>query len=1429
MTTATLLQDLASYVPHLVVRQIAADPTPPTQAAGERFDTAVFFADISGFTVLTERLTRRGTEGVEDLSHLLNAYFGQLIDIVLDGGGDIVEFTGDGIIALWPIAPQEPLAQAVLRASDCALRVQERLAVYALSDDLRLSLRISVGAGEVLFARVGGVLNHWELLVAGDPLVQVSIVEHYVAPGDVVISPEAWQLVGPACRGEPLEAGGVRLLAVEAELSPRRRTPTLLLPQMAGALRVFLPGLMLDRLEAGLTDWLAELRHVTIIFLNVRGLDYAAPDAVECAQAAMRALQMALYQHEGSMNQFVVDDKGTTLVAAMGLPPLSHEDDAVRAVQAALAMHARLRGLGVQSSIGITSGRVFCGSRGNVRRRDYAMIGDSMNLAARLMQAAANLAPDGEQEQVLPILCDAATYEATRGRLVFDVLPPVQVKGKTEPVPIYRPLGRMLATIRRRTMMVGRAAERALLRERLDMLARRETPGVVIIEGETGVGKSRLINDLLHHADERGVISLLGAGDPIERTSSYHAWRPIFSDIFDLDTMPNDQLIRRVRVLTRLWVEPELARLAPLINAVLPLDIPENAITAQMVGQVRADNTRRLLLYILELADVDAPVLLVFDEAHWMDSASWALVLEVMRRDYPLMVVVAMRSQNGTPPAEYDQLVRLPDTCRILLDSLGADEAIQLACQALGVTSLPEPVARLIVEKSEGNPFFVEELTYALRDAGVITISDGTCAIAAGTSDLSSINFPTSMQGVIISRLDRLIPAQQLALKVASVIGHTFSFRTLQAVYPLEQDRPLLGDYLQALERLHLVAQEAPEPSLTYSFKHIILQEVVYNLLLFAQRRGLHRAVAEWYEAQHADDLPHFYALLAHHWLKAADPARAIDYLELAGEQAICSYANHEAAEFFRRILALVDGPAEGAAANFARGSTGGPEAQWADRVADKAASVPVAAGPAESNRAAELVEVDLEASLLLPDPDALRRAHWERRLGEAYLGLGKLTESRQHLECAVLLLRRPVPSRHRRLMTMNTIRQVLRQTLHRLWFRRLAPDTPAERSVMLEAVRAYESLAVLYYFANETFPALYTSLLMLNLAERAGPSAELARTYATMAIATGSLGLHPLAEAYSRQAHATVGQVTDMPTHAYVLNVTGLYHIGVGHWHMARLAIEQAVDMYDQLGDQSRWGASWTLLAQIAYYEGDFARSDEMFAQLAGTAQGSDDLLKQAWAQGGRGQSALRMGRLDEAGSLLETALSALDSNAELPSRISNYGLLAIARLRQGNGVAAHRAAEAAAELMQAIRVPTVYYLFEGYAGFAEVALALWEASRGQPPAQRRAQARQAEQACAALAHYTRTFPIGRPRTALCRGLALWLGGRLAPAHAAWRAGLAAAEALTMPYETGLLHYEIGRHTTGAERCQSLERAHAIFARLGAAGDVARVQALLA
>ncbi|MBM3267163.1 MAG: AAA family ATPase [Candidatus Sericytochromatia bacterium] len=847
---------LASYLPRLLVRHCAAVSGKPA-ARVEAFRAAILLADVSGFTALAERLARKGSLGAEELTAVLNGYFGPLIDVIGRFGGDIAKFAGDALLVLWP---DEDLDRALESAVACGRAMQAEIGRLRAGAEIALELKVIVGAGDFALAQPGGVLGRWEWVVMGAPFAALAEAAHRARPGDVALAAGCEEPVGlPAGRAthqarpagvapaagceDPADSAGGRVVAGDGEVAGGFAAVAGLggLPA-PGLLEGFLPGAVRDRVLAGQEAWLSELRQVSVVFVNLPDLHHDMPLAF--AQELIEALQGALYRHEGSLNKLSVDEKGVSLVAVLGLPPLAHADDAARAVRAAVAMSEVLADRGVRGAIGVASGKAFCGEVGNASRREYTVMGDVVNLAARLMQTAGR-----------NILCDAATREAARG-LAFEELPPVALKGKADRVAVFRPTGEAVVPGRSARLLCGRGAEKAAIEARLQALWHGGAASVLVVEGEAGIGKSELARFARSRCDALGVRHLTGIADALEPTTPFFAWRDVLAAVVaDLALDPGDPR-------------------ASLLAAVLPGRFPE---ATPQEGASRAEQTIEFLVSLLRRWQAGQPLLVFLEDSHWLDSASWALAAALASRAENLLLVPLTRPVPEPLPPEYAALRARGAVLR--LGALGTDAAADLVRHRLGGHVSPE-AAEAVAARAGGHPYFCEELAAVLAETGE------TAAL------------PATIQGALTSRIDRLPPAEQLALKVASVVGRTFSAEALRAAHPLAPPDAEVAAALVALEQADLAS---PRPDGDYAFKHAITQEVAYDLLLHSQRREVHARLAEWLEAQPIPSYP----LLAHHYDRAGNEGRAIEFLALAGEQALATWAPKEACHFLSRALEL--------------------------------------------------------------------------------------------------------------------------------------------------------------------------------------------------------------------------------------------------------------------------------------------------------------------------------------------------------------------------------------------------------------------------------------------------------------------------------------------------------------------------------------------
>eukprot|EP00038_Savillea_parva_P004006 m.132924 g.132924 ORF g.132924 m.132924 type:complete len:1339 (+) comp11346_c1_seq2:580-4596(+) len=543
-----------SFVPRCVVRDIIAhtkfDPvqgknTFNARAAGQYRPGAVLMCDASGFTAMTERLAAQ-PGGAEAMCKIINEYFSELIHILMEYGGEVIKFAGDAILCVFHVGNEEKqahtLGHAVKQAVRASMDIHANLHEYPACEGVTLSLHMGLGCGDLTTLHVGGVFDRHEFVVAGDPIKQISIAEPAAQAGETVVSAEAARHLQDVVVMEPVETecGTVgsyyRVVASIRRASDMsvvdlnrcvRLAPTHLLKHVTHdtirAIRKYIPSAVTERIKSGDVHGLrnvhmvAEIREVSVLFIVVNNYDISMEacggleQASDRAQRLMLEIQRHVFAQEGSINKMLVDDKGLLTIAVFGLPPLPHYDDPLRAIRAAVAVKAGVcrLGNGVECSVGVTSGSAFCGVIGVERRREYTVMGDMVNLSARLMAAAGTYAPKQG------VLVDAATFAITRGQFGFiENLPCLKVKGKAEPVKVYAPLSDLLHAARMENLVLaGCGPELEKTRATVASLCFYHNGGTMVVTGQEGCGRLRIVHELGSVANEARM-AFLGEESP---------------------------------------------------------------------------------------------------------------------------------------------------------------------------------------------------------------------------------------------------------------------------------------------------------------------------------------------------------------------------------------------------------------------------------------------------------------------------------------------------------------------------------------------------------------------------------------------------------------------------------------------------------------------------------------------------------------------------------------------------------------------------------------------------------------------------------------------------------------------------------------------------------------------------------------------------
>jgi class 3 adenylate cyclase/tetratricopeptide (TPR) repeat protein len=644
-----------------------------------------------------------------------------------------------------------------------------------------------------------------------------------------------------------------------------------------------------------------ERKQVTVLFADVAGFTTLAeqldPEVVhEIINRCFEGITAEVHRFEGTINQYTGDG-----VMALFGAPIAHEDSPRRAVHAALGIQRAIRdvaqvlqaerGLSLQMRIGVNTGLVVVGKIGDDLRMDYTAVGDTTNLAARLQQMA----------QPESVVISAATHQQVAGFFETRDLGELQVKGRA-PVHAFevrRPRGRRtrfdVAVERGLTPLVGRERELATLHERFSEI-KAGRGQVVGIAGEAGMGKSRLVLEFrraLAQASE-AVTWLEGHCISIGQANPFLPFIEQLREIFQTDEFDGEpEIIAKIGQGMRRMGELEAH--IPAIRYLLSVD-PGDLALATMEGAAR----RRQLFAALRALPIRGaqlrPLVLVVEDLHWIDTSSEEFLNFMLDAVAGVPLLLLMTYRIGyTPPFGSRSFYTT-----LTLHSFSEAETLAMAGHVLGSAQFPEEIQTALMEKAEGVPLFIEEVTRTLLDLGVLQRENSSYRLV---KSLSEVSVPDTIQGIIMARLDRLGDDGKRTVQLASVIGRQFLVRLLARIAGLS-DR--LEGLLRELQALEIIYEQGLLPEPAYIFKHAVIQDVAYNSLLIQRRKALHRAVGEAIEELYQDRLEEHYAELAHHFSRGEVWDKALGYLRQAGARAAAHSANREAVAYMEQALAAL-------------------------------------------------------------------------------------------------------------------------------------------------------------------------------------------------------------------------------------------------------------------------------------------------------------------------------------------------------------------------------------------------------------------------------------------------------------------------------------------------------------------------------------------
>ena len=842
MTTAPHLD---RFVPGHVLARLERSDGLVTQVEG-----TLCFIDISGFTALSERLAAKGRVGAEELTEVLGRVFGEMLELVAERGGTLLKFGGDALLILFE-GPEHAM-QAACAAVE--MRAALRKATEIPTSVGKVALKMSVGlhSGSVHLFRLSG--THRELIVAGPAPSHVNLMEGTADAGEILVSSDTRDLLPPGAA--TVAKGDGWLLKWRASKAAACGIPI----HFDDGIEIpgeYVPTALRAHLEAGVTD--SEHRMATVVFVKVLGIDDhiddVGPDVTARAlQELVANITTIADEQEVTFLATDVDANSFKVILVAGVPTTSMDENG-KALRAARSISDLTTPFDLK--IGVNRGHVFSGEIGSTERSTYTIMGDTVNLAARLMAAA----PAGSVYASPEVVNGSTTLFATES------VEPFHVKGKSQPVhalSLGDETGTRTAREAQTLPFVGRDTILGEVRSAVDAVAD-GTGGALAVTGPSGIGKTRTVDEAL---TETSVEVIEVRAEPYGAANPYRPFRDPAREFLGIERADNDTMAGKLLETLR-DVAPDVVPLAPLLGDIAQVDLPDTPESRAIDPQFRQDRAIDLFVTVLEAVRVE-PLIIVGEDMHWADAASEALIARLAKEahSHPWLVIQTCRN-----------LIQQDAVTTIVLDPLDDDTMRSLIHAATEAAPLHPDAVTAIVQRAGGSPLFAVELLKVVRDTG----------------DVDSL--PTSLDGIVGSQIDSLEPLSRRVLSYLAVLGRSFrvsvarEFLDSQGVDLDEATRSRLAEFLE---------EDGPN---RLQFRHAMVRDTAYEGLSFRRRAALHLEAGEMVLDATEGSTDPVADILGLHFHLGGHHDRAWRYCCVAGDRMKERYANPEAAKQYERAL----------------------------------------------------------------------------------------------------------------------------------------------------------------------------------------------------------------------------------------------------------------------------------------------------------------------------------------------------------------------------------------------------------------------------------------------------------------------------------------------------------------------------------------------
>jgi class 3 adenylate cyclase/tetratricopeptide (TPR) repeat protein len=1252
------LRAAASYLPRKLLREISANHrAPPRQR--EVLRGPVMFVDLARFTPFVLSFCAAGQKGIETLQGILSGYFGKLVEGIYAYGGDVYHFAGDAMLVGFTGKAGESDSESASRAVACATSLRSALASYENLDVLgqhhSMQLKFGISFGDYHYLLLGHEDFWYTPLLLGGPIQSAIDAEHHAEGGDILVNQDIWNNLPNPKVGHPVN-GFVKLQSSRnypdgsVLLEPFPADNRELLENCAR----FMEPVLFRMATTSHSEYWGDYREVTCLF--VRFTDVPVTGDVSVALTRLneiyRFVQESAKAYGAILNRVELGDKGFVFFFMLGAPT-GLENKCTLAGRLALKLLNPPFPYRISAQIGAATGYGYCGDIGAPQRKDYTITGEVVNLASRLMTYA----------EAGGIYLDTTTRDRFDERLVTTEIPNVELKGIPDRITICRlhseATRHQSALIHFSEQMIGRGDELSFLLD-LHRQSREGATKVCTVVGAPGSGKSRLMSAFLKELPDSGVGSYVGVCYSYEQFTAYSTWKGLLREFFGIahDDSPVlacrkiSEMIRDLEGVSKEW--------SSVIAQTMAIPADEAALTRDLDPSQKTRRVYQIIQQLFEQRAASQPLVFCFDDVHWIDDASLRLIEYLSQRLSNAAVLIVLLTRNEEPlPA----LERLPNIQKLMLEPLSSEGSRTLLRAKLALPQSDRELEDRILEKAEGNPYYIESIVRNLHEQGVLTTVDaGKTRLR---SDVTQIQLPETLQDLVLARIDQLNEDQKTVLRIASVIGRVFAYELLKVLLPSSLKLSSLGDILTRLEALDLVPVAGNTP-LTYYFKHAVIRDVAYETLPLERREALHKSIAMHLESSAADTANEHADLLAYHFVAGNELEKGFTYTIGAARQAADKFANQDAVYHFTRALTIL------------------ARSEYSDRSEDRQV---VREQQARVYRRAGMYAeaIDLLTECLERPASPVRRADFHIGLGHVYQEEGLAVQAIEELETALRLLGRRVP---------RTERAVVLAILWQLADRgiRLALRLPEKRALGERRDRYQKQFEVMillgkiYFFSNLKKLA-WTVVTLVKLADRLDTPAELSLAYSNYAAAMMGQGFVERGSKYCDRSLEFAAQTDNPMILGQVYLRTGSYGIYSNDPLKSNSHFEKGLQIFKQIGGM--WEQLTGLGAMAAAYTmaSDFDKTDTLFSEVEELADELNSKLHLAWAKCWRPFYRYLLGREDAERAKHEVRKSipfSIESN-DTGTQILAHGHLCAIAVRQGDAASAAWLAD---ETMSALRL---------------------------------------------------------------------------------------------------------------------------------------------